>query len=74
MLSGSVSSAGDANGDGYSDVVVGAVTGGKAYIYLGGNAMDNIADVIMTGEFNDDQFGISVSSAGDINGDGYSDI
>ncbi|MCB0728583.1 MAG: FG-GAP repeat protein [Ignavibacteriae bacterium] len=70
----SVSSAGDANGDGYSDVVVGAVTGGKAYIYLGGNAMDNIADVIMTGEFNDDQFGISVSSAGDINGDGYSDI
>jgi hypothetical protein len=77
----SVSSAGDVNGDGYSDVLVGALTNdaggnnaGRAYIYFGGPAMDNIADVILTGEAADDQFGNSVSSASDVNGDGYSDV
>ncbi|MBK9225917.1 MAG: FG-GAP repeat protein [Ignavibacteria bacterium] len=49
-----VSSAGDVNGDGYSDVIVGAagyMQGiGRAYIYFGGASMNNIADVTMTGE------------------------
>ncbi|MBK8981997.1 MAG: FG-GAP repeat protein [Ignavibacteria bacterium] len=36
--------------------------------------MDNIADVTMTGEITNNYFGKSVSSAGDINGDGYSDV
>ena len=74
----SVSSAGDVNGDGYSDVIVGAVRyssfTGRAYIYLGGSAMDNIADVTMTGEGTSNSFGYSVSSGGDVNGDGYSDV
>jgi hypothetical protein len=74
----SVSFAGDVNGDGYSDVIVGAhnynVQIGRAYVYFGGTAMNNIADVIMTGEANLYEFGYSVSSAGDINGDGYSDL
>ncbi|MBK8983682.1 MAG: FG-GAP repeat protein [Ignavibacteria bacterium] len=77
----SVSSAGDVNGDGYNDIVVGALfndaqgfNSGRAYIYFGGNAMDNISDVILTGEAPDDYFGNSVSLAGDINGDGYSDV
>ena len=77
----SVSSAGDVNGDGYSDVIVGAIlndaggTGaGRAYIYFGGSSMNNVADLIMTGEAGSDQFGVSVSSAGDVNGDGYSDV
>ena len=77
----SVSSAGDVNGDGYSDVIVGAnfndaggSNAGRAYIFFGGNIIDNTADVIMTGAAANDQFGNSVSSAGDVNGDGYSDL
>jgi hypothetical protein len=77
----SVASAGDVNGDGYADVIVGApgndaggVDAGRAYIYFGGVHMDNIADVTLTGEAAGDYFGYSVSSAGDVNGDGYSDV
>ncbi|MBL0108390.1 MAG: FG-GAP repeat protein [Ignavibacteria bacterium] len=51
----SVSSAGDVNSDGYSDVIVGAnvndaggTDAGRAYIYFGGNSPDTIPDVIMT--------------------------
>jgi len=74
----SVSTAGDVNGDGYSDIVVGAYRNyfstGKAYIFLGGNSMDNSADVVMSGELASDLFGYSVSTAGDVNGDGYADV
>jgi len=75
---GSVSSAGDVNNDGYDDVIVGDVDfdfgRGRAYIYFGGANMNNIADVTMTGEAIEDYFGEPVSSAGDVNGDGYSDV
>lgn len=74
----SVSAAGDVNGDGYSDVIVGAygnsTNTGKAYIYFGGAAMNNTADVTLTGETTANFFGISVSTAGDVNADGYSDV
>ena len=77
----SVSTAGDVNGDGYSDVIVGAhhndaggTYAGRAYIYFGGASMDNTADVILTGAAAGDYFGCSVSTAGDVNGDGYSDV
>ena len=74
----SVSNAGDVNGDGYSDVIIGAneYSGrtGRAYIYYGGPDMDNTADVIMTGEISPSSFGAKVSSAGDVNGDGFSDV
>jgi hypothetical protein len=76
----SVSSAGDVNNDGYSDVIVGAnandengTSAGKAYIYFGGADMDSVPDVELlevSGEF----FGVSVSSAGDVNNDGFDDI
>lgn len=74
----SVSSAGDVNGDGYSDVIAGAYgynsNRGRAYIYYGGAVMNNTADVIMTGDNAGDYFGYSVSTAGDVNGDSYRDI
>jgi hypothetical protein len=77
----SISTAGDVNGDGYSDIVVGTpsnddggLNAGRAYVYFGGSLMDNIADVILTGAAVNDVFGYSVSTAGDVNGDGYSDI
>jgi hypothetical protein len=77
----SVSNAGDVNGDGYSDVIVGAYTNdaggtdaGRAYIYFGGVSIDNTPDVTLTGTAAGDYFGYSVSSAGDVNGDGYSDV
>jgi len=80
-LGNSVSTAGDVNGDGYSDVIVGAYfndaggrRAGRSYIYFGGTSMDNLADVVMTGEAAGDYFGESVSTAGDVNGDGYNDV
>jgi hypothetical protein len=77
----SVASAGDLNNDGYDDVIVGAcgnnsmgVLAGRAYIYFGGAEMDSIVDLILSGETDDDNFGVSVSSAGDVNDDGYADV
>ena len=74
----SVSSAGDVNGDGFPDIIVGAPSFGppvgNAYIFFGGINMDNIADVTFTGEASDNRLGQSVSAAGDVNGDGYADV
>jgi parallel beta-helix repeat protein len=76
-----VSSAGDVNCDGYSDVIVGArhndaggEDAGRAYIYHGGTFMDSTPDVTLTGEASSDQFGISVSAAGDVNKDEFDDV
>jgi FG-GAP repeat len=78
----SVCTAGDVNGDGFSDIVVGAsaydhdeVNEGRVYLYHG--AADGLAATAgWTGEGDqsDSQFGWSVSSAGDVNGDGHSDV
>ncbi|MFN8179615.1 MAG: FG-GAP-like repeat-containing protein [bacterium] len=78
----SVGAAGDVNGDGYSDVIVGAygydngqTDEGRAYVYLG-SASGLAASPSWTAESNQDSayFGISVGTAGDVNGDGYADV
>jgi hypothetical protein len=75
----SVGTAGDVNGDGYADVVIGADRykqfTGRTYVYLG-NASGLSATPIFTatGEDVNNHFGYSVGTAGDVNGDGYDDI
>ncbi|UCG68680.1 MAG: DUF2341 domain-containing protein [Thermoplasmata archaeon] len=49
------------------------VTGG-AFIFHGGSTMDSIADLNISGENDGDKFGFSVSSAGDVDNDGYYDV
>ena len=89
----SVSSAGDVNGDGYDDLIIGAYqadpnggNSGETYIVYGGanapgiggvldlGALNGTNGFILTGIDADDRGGISVSSAGDVNGDGYDDL
>jgi Secretion system C-terminal sorting domain/FG-GAP repeat len=79
----SVASAGDVNGDGYSDVIVGAfqynasfTDDGAAFIYHGSaTGLATSPNVILTGSNQlNSRFGQSVASAGDVNGDGYSDV
>lgn len=73
----SVSSAGDLNGDGFGDLVVGAIGGGagSARVYHGsarGLAREPVR--VIEGRMAGDAFGWSVASAGDLNGDGFGDL
>lgn len=75
----SVATAGDVNGDGYLDVIIGAPgyvsNTGRAYVYLGSAEGLNVTPVLtLTGEMTGSQLGVSVGTAGDVNGDGYADI
>lgn len=78
----SVSSAGDVNGDGYSDIIVGAryytngeTEEGAAFIYLGSSSgLSTTADVMLEADQASANFGITVAGAGDVNGDGFSDV
>ncbi|MBW2061860.1 MAG: VCBS repeat-containing protein, partial [Deltaproteobacteria bacterium] len=77
----SVSTAGDVDGDGFSDVIIGAIaygTDGRAFVYHGSSGgLSTIADWTKDGEGSVsiyDRFGYSVSTAGDVNGDGFSDV
>ena len=78
----SVSGAGDVNGDGYSDVIVGAycydngqTDEGVAYVYHGGaSGISTTAAKMVESNQASAEFGASVSGAGDVNGDGYSDV
>ena len=89
----SVSSAGDVNGDGYDDLIIGARfadsnvrNSGETYVVYGGasvtgtdgalalSALDGTNGFTLTGIDRNDFSGGSVSSAGDVNGDGYDDL
>ncbi|MGN7888364.1 FG-GAP-like repeat-containing protein [Dyadobacter sp. 22481] len=71
----SVAAAGDINGDGYSDAIIGASgtssNTGSAYIYLGSPVMVTSPATFLTGT---GDFGYSLAHAGDVNGDGYGDV
>ena len=81
----SVSAAGDVNGDGFADVIVGSpgTSPGTSYVVFGkasGSAI-HVSDVaagiggfVINGQFAGDQSGYSVSAAGDVNGDGLADV
>jgi PKD repeat protein len=72
----SVASAGDVNGDGYSDIAVGAPTGsGRVAVYHGSaQGLPAEPDWAATSIEEGSQFGFSVGTAGDFDGDGYSDL
>jgi hypothetical protein len=78
----SVGTAGDVNGDGYADVIVGAPRwdGGKeneggAWVYLGNtNGLTSAPHFHKTSGMAGAAYGQSVGTAGDVNGDGYSDV
>jgi FG-GAP repeat/Secretion system C-terminal sorting domain/FG-GAP-like repeat len=81
-MGNSVASAGDVNGDGYGDIVVGAYSydngetnEGRVYVFHGSAAgINSTPAVTMESDFTNAYLGTSVASAGDVNGDGYSDI
>jgi len=75
----SVATAGDVNGDGYSDIVIGADRykqfTGRVYVYLGSSeGLSATPTFTATGEGVNNHFGYAVDTAGDVNGDGYDDI
>jgi Ca2+-binding RTX toxin-like protein len=88
----SVSSAGDVNGDGIDDLIIGArfadpngiPFAGQSYVVFGSNSgfaaglnlstLDGSNGFAINGIAADDFSGGSVSSAGDVNGDGFDDL
>ncbi len=78
----SVASAGDVNGDGFSDVIVGAplfdngeTDEGRAYVYHGSaSGLSTVPNWTAESNQAGARFGTSVASAGDVNGDGFSDV
>jgi hypothetical protein len=79
---GKIGPAGDTNGDGYDDVIVGAPyyddgesDEGRVYLYEGSaTGLDHRPAASRTSNFSTAGFGHAVSGAGDVNGDGYADI
>ena len=87
----SVASAGDINGDGFEDLIIGAFgadpnggRSGASYVVFGAaggfsanldlSALNGSNGFQINGEAADDYSGLSVASAGDINGDGFDDL
>ena len=66
-----VAAAGDVNNDGYGDVIVGG--DGEAHVYHGSpSGLSTSAAWSVISDF--ESFGSAVSTAGDVNGDGFDDV
>ena len=79
----SVATAGDVNGDGFDDIIIGAPQHdvgatpnvGKVYLYHGGpGGLGNVPAFTASGVISGTEFGVSVGAAGDVNNDGYADV
>jgi hypothetical protein len=87
----SVASAGDVNGDGLDDLIIGAyrsdpaagANAGRSYVVFGktSSAAINLSAIaggtggfVINGQGANDQSGVSVACAGDVNGDGLADL
>jgi hypothetical protein len=81
----SVGGGGDINGDGYDDLLIGAMKAsadsksgnGSTYVVYGpwvGDLDLQFADVSVHGESNGDEAGVFVHAGGDVNDDGYADL
>ena len=83
----SVASAGDVNGDGYDDLIIGTIDSSSSYIVYGkaagASAIINLWAISggdgslgfrLDSETTADYSGRTVSAAGDVNGDGYDDL
>jgi hypothetical protein len=74
-----VAGAGDINGDGYSDIIIGAdavnSNTGAAYTYHGNpDGLKTTSGWQVAETQGGGMYGTSVASAGDVNSDGFSDI
>ncbi len=82
LAGAAVSPAGDVNGDGLADILVGAAGSGRAYVVFGRattTSVDLATIRYQLGGFviegaTDEHVGVTASSAGDINGDGFGDV
>ncbi len=79
-----VAGAGDVDGDGFADLVIGApgredfeVDAGAVYLYRGGpRGLDPVPAVVLADGAGGDhqELGVAVAGAGDVNGDGLDDL
>jgi len=84
LVGAAVAAAGDVNGDGLADLLIGApgwdaagVDAGAAFLVLGpGDGVGDLgdADQVFVGEAADDAAGTSVAGGGDLDGDGLHDL
>jgi hypothetical protein len=73
--------AGDLDGDGVFDLVVGSGDGlvdgepcGRVGIHFGRGGLSSVPDVALLGEERWDRFGTALAVVGDLDGDGYDDL